>query len=287
MQTQKQELRTLVRGAYDIQKLRIQMGNRIAANFKAKLGLEPSTKEEDGLDKEAQKILKKLRDSYSRITDGMTNFPRESAFKDDGLISTYTELCLVAEYCELLKTEEGHFRRLDKIVKKFPIWGAFLEGVKGVGPAMGGVIISEFDIAKARYASSLWRYAGLDVAQDGRGRSRRAEHLVTVKYTNKEGKEDERQSITFNPFLKTKLFVLAGSFLKQRGPYAAIYNDYKHRLESHPVHSEKRPGHRHNMAMRYMLKMFLADLYVAWRKLEGLEVAPSYQEAKLGHAHAA
>lgn len=31
-------LRTLVRGAYDIQKLRIQSGNRIVGNFKAKLG---------------------------------------------------------------------------------------------------------------------------------------------------------------------------------------------------------------------------------------------------------
>ena len=32
------ELRTLVRGIYDIQKLRIQMGNRLVSNFKVKLG---------------------------------------------------------------------------------------------------------------------------------------------------------------------------------------------------------------------------------------------------------
>jgi hypothetical protein len=34
-----------------------------------------------------------------------------------------------------------------------------------------------------------------------------------------------------------------------------------------------------------MIKRFLADLYVAWRTLEGLPVAPPYSEAKQGHVH--
>ena len=46
---------------------------------------------------------------------------------------------------------------------------------------MAGVLISEFDIHRARYPSSMWKYAGLDVARDGRGRSRKAEHLVEVE----------------------------------------------------------------------------------------------------------
>ncbi len=66
-------LKTLVRGAYDIQKLRIQMGNRIAANFRAKLGQSPSLSEDD-LNKEAVKVLKDLRLRYHKITDGITNF---------------------------------------------------------------------------------------------------------------------------------------------------------------------------------------------------------------------
>ena len=32
-------IRAMVRGMYDIQKLRIQCGNRVTGNFKAKLGL--------------------------------------------------------------------------------------------------------------------------------------------------------------------------------------------------------------------------------------------------------
>ena len=39
------------------------------------------------------------------------------------------------------------------------------------------------------------------------------------------------------------------------------------------------------MSIRYMVKMFLADLYKEWRKIEGLPVEPSYHEKKHGHVH--
>lgn len=45
------------------------------------------------------------------------------------------------------------------------------------------------------------------------------------------------------------------------------------------------PLHRKNMAIRYMVKVFLKDLWVAWRTLEGLPVTPDYAEAKLGLKH--
>jgi len=66
-------LKTMVRGAYDIQKLRIQMGNRIVMNFKAKLGQESSAPEEE-MDEDGKRILKDLRVRYRKITDGVTNF---------------------------------------------------------------------------------------------------------------------------------------------------------------------------------------------------------------------
>ena len=40
------DIKTMVRGAYDLQKLRIQIGNRVTMNFKAKLGIEAGEKEE-------------------------------------------------------------------------------------------------------------------------------------------------------------------------------------------------------------------------------------------------
>ena len=281
-------LKTIVRGAYDIQKNRIQTGNRLVGNFKAKLGQAPSEKE-DTIDKEGQQVLLNLRRSHKLLTEGVASFPRQATFKGDEVISDYTELCLVDNYLELEAQEKSHFRRLGNILKGYPIYNEFLLGVTGVGPAMAGVMLSEIDITKAEYPSSLHKYAGLDVASDGQGRSRKKEHLEDSEYTDKEGKVQIKKGITFNPFLKTKLVgVLGSSFIKQspdKCVYRKIYDDYKHRLEHMDAHKEKSKGHRHSMAIRYMIKMFLVDLYNAWRRLEGLPVAPTYSEAKLGKVH--
>ena len=281
-------LKTIVRGAYDIQKNRIQTGNRLVGNFKAKLGQAPSEKE-DTIDKEGQQVLLNLRRSHKLLTEGVAVFPRQATFKGDEVISSYTELCLVDNYLELEEQEKNHFRRLGHILKEYPVYNSFLHGVTGVGPAMAGVMISEIDITKAEYPSSLHKYAGLDVAPDGQGRSRKKEHLEDSEYTDKDGEVQIKKGITFNPFLKTKLVgVLGSSFIKQspdKCVYRKIYDDYKHRLENMDAHKEKSKGHRHNMAVRYMVKMFLIDLYNAWRPLEGLPVAPTYSEAKLGKVH--
>ena len=281
-------LKTIVRGAYDIQKNRIQTGNRLVNNFKAKLGQAPSEKE-DTIDKEGQQVLVNLRRSHKLLTEGVASFPRQATFKGDEVISDYTELCLVDNYLELEAQEKSHFRRLGNILKGYPIYNEFLLGVTGVGPAMAGVMLSEIDITKAEYPSSLHKYAGLDVASDGQGRSRKKEHLEDSEYTDKEGEVKIKKGITFNPFLKTKLVgVLGSSFIKQSPDkciYRKIYDDYKHRLEHMDAHKEKSKGHRHNMAVRYMVKMFLVDLYNAWRRIEGLPVAPTYSEAKLGKVH--
>jgi hypothetical protein len=262
------------------------MGNRIVTNFKTKLGQSPGESEEE-LDEDAKEVLKELRVSYKKITDGVKVYPKQKDFKGDEVISSYTELCLVGQYMDLEADEIRHFKRLEQVLEDFPIYTEFLKGVRGIGPAMAGVIVSEIDISKAHYPSSLWKYCGLDVTEDGKGRSRKAEHLVKVKYINRDGEEAERNSITFNPFLKTKLVgVLAASFIKLSNPiYAPIYRGYKNRLENHPAHQEKTKLHRNNMAKRYLIKMFLVDLYKAWRTLEGLPVNSPYHEGKLGIVH--
>lgn len=282
-----ENLRTFVRGAYDIQKLRIMEGQRIVATMKVKLGVKPGEKEEDGLDAAGKMLLNTLKVDYKKIMDGVKKFPSPTKFKGEGIISDYTELCLMRSYLDLEQTENDHFAMLGKVLKGYPVYEQFLEGVKGIGPAMAGVIISEIDIAKARHPSSLWKYAGLDVAPDGKGRSRKGEHLVEVVYQDKKGEEATRKGITFNPFLKTKLVgVLASSFLRAGdNKYRQMYDQYKLRLECRADWSEESKGHRHNAAMRYMIKQFLVDLHIAWRTIEGLEVSAPYHEAKLGHLH--
>jgi len=277
--------KSIVRGVYDVQKLRIQTGNRVVANFRAKLGIPPG--KEDS--KEIKKMMRLLKADYDKITDAivaksklMTNFPGTE------LISSFTEYALMDFYLNMIEREAALFHDLKQIVEAQPLWKCFLQDVKGCGPAMAGIILAEIDIHNAKYPSSLWKYAGLDVAQDGKGRSRRKEHLIKVKYKDKNGEDKEKDSITFNPFLKTKLMgVLAGSFLKAKSPYRELYDGYKHRLEHHAVYGKKEetPGHRHNMALRYMVKRFLVDLHTNWRRIEGLPVHEEYAVAKLGYTH--
>jgi hypothetical protein len=285
----RETLRALTMSVYDLQKLRIQTGNRIAGNFRIKLGQDPGAKLEE---KEAKKTLTSVRAEYARLTDGVARLSRNTVAeltKRSGVISDVVEFYLVRSYVDLLIQEEQTFREISHVLSNFSIWSEYLAGVKGIGPAMGAVIIATLDPSRARHPSSFWRYAGLDVGDDGRGRSRRKEHLVTVDYTNKDGQEAKKLSITFNPFLKTKLMgVLAASFLRSGNErYADIYHDYRNRLLNHPAHKEKTKAHQHNMAMRYMVKIFLLDLWLKWRELEGLETHAPYAEAKLGLKHSA
>ena len=279
----RENIKTMVRGFYDLQKLRMQMGNRVVGNFKAKLGQEPG-ESEDELSPDAKLILNNLRASYRRITDGVKRVSIKN-FKGDAVIGDYADFILAQSYFDIEASETRGFNSLEKLLDDFPIYTEFLKDIRGVGPAMAGIIISEIDITKAEYPSSIHKYAGLDVVK-GEGRSRKKHHLEESTYIDKEGKEQKKMGITFNPFLKTKLIgVLGTSFLRSASEYREHYDNYKNRLENAQAHKEKTKGHRHNMAVRYMVKRFLIDLYVNWRTIEGLPVAKEYSEAKLGIVH--
>ena len=276
-------LKSAVNGLYTIQRNRIQIGNAVVANFKEKIGQNPGEPEEV-LEIDAKLLLQSLRASYQRITDGVTRLTSRN-FKQDGHISTFSELALIEMYNALVESEDDAEKRIQQAVKEFAIYTEFLEDVRGCGPMMSAVVISQFDIHKAQYPSSLHAYAGLDVVK-GKGRSRQKEHLVDQTYVDAEGNEQTKKGISFNPFVKTKLVgVLGSSFIKSGGPYREVYDNYKYRLPHMPAHADKTKGHIHNMAVRYMVKRFLTDLYKVWRELEGLPVAPEYSEAKLGIVH--
>jgi hypothetical protein len=71
------------------------------------------------------------------------------------------------------------------------------------------------------------------------------------------------------------------------GSYANFYMNYKNRLANEERWKDESDGHRDHAAKRYMVKMFLKDLYVAWRTMEGLPVRVPYQEEYLNHVHVA
>jgi len=93
---------------------------------------------------------------------------------------------------------------------------------------------------------------------------------------------------TYNQFLKTKVVgVLADCFMRSKNSYTTFYYNYKSRFENEMGDGKrfKKPMHLHLASRRYMMKMFLIDLYKNWRAIEGLEVRPPYQEEYLGHKH--
>jgi len=305
----KEKLKNAVRFFYDLQRLRMQSDSR--ADKKAK-------KAEAHLDEDDKQFL-------SSTSKGLEKLEKE-ALKEVGRLS-----------------------------KDLSIYKEFLEGIRGVGPTMRGLLCAEIDIEQCETVSKLWRWCGLAVV-DGV-----AEHPV------------KGDKLHYNPMMKSKMLgVLGDSFIKscavdaggyhvnvpvkENGkqlyepdpdnpgkeravtrrvplegdpPYRKYYDEYKHRKESTMVdqcmgcrgtgkvtrvdrdadvaQGTKKPRsqtvcpncngtggpapwgacpeHRHKAARRYMVKRFLADLWVAWRTLEGLSVRPPYAEEYLNRAH--
>lgn len=173
---------------------------------------------------------------------------------------------------------EREIREYIKIeVKDIPIVKKFLKPIRGIGPMLAGGLISFFDPHEAKHASSFWKYAGLHV-ENG--------HAV---------KRKKNEKLDWNPRAKVLMWKVADSFIKQRTTfYRDIYDQAKDKytkrflgngkceryaecmskLKKAKVPSCK--NHMHYMAMRPMVKRFLADFWAAWRSLEGLPVSKPY-----------
>jgi len=88
------------------------------------------------------------------------------------------------------------------------------------------------------------------------------------------------EKISWNPRLKTVCFLIGESFVKTKGKYRTIYDTSKMFYQNKfplEIKNGKRvlytKGHIHSMAKRRAVKMFLADLYDVWRKMEDLPVS--------------
>jgi len=188
-----------------------------------------------------------------------------------------------------LKLLEQEIRQyIQAQIKGYPIT-VYLRGIRGIGPILAGGLISYFDVHKAKHVSSFWKYAGLAV-EDGKAVKRR-----------------HGEKTDYNPLVKVLMWKVADSFLKQRTPvYRDIYDEV--RLNENkklnnplgnpkncPQYSEclkklkkaKTPSckmHIHRRACRIMVKRFLSDLWLNWRKLEGLPITEPYVIGVLGHS---
>ena len=197
---------------------------------------------------------------------------------------------------KLESAEAGLLKIIKPYLFEYPVYGNFLLNIRGCAERMSACLITSIkDIKKFPTVSKLWAYSGL--------------HLIDGAAV----KRKKGEKAYWNGFLKSKLYVLAGCLIKQNFDaetheplkYRKLYDDYKHRMthrdkchltkEQHAKSKDASPtwlangctkGHVENMAMRYLEKMFLQDLWLAWYEAEGVEPPTRpYAEAILGKKH--
>lgn len=337
-------LRTSVRSAYALMEHRIRLGNQIYAQARSRLGIPPGGRVSD--DAKAAKLLEDMTGAYTLMTEGLARSMSASQFgkRNTGVFYDFAEFLAFETFLTILRQEKRQFKGLTTELKKIPVYNEFLLDVPGCGPALSACLLAWLNPRRARHVSSFWRFAGLDLADDGTGRSNRKTHNeeAWTKTVNPDGTYSVTKVArkTHDPFLKAKVVGVGGeTFLKAgvrwvpaddalfentpdqfrrvipqddgppvkkvavfKGKYALMYYDYKHR-KTHSreltkvwrrggpdgngyykevMWCETTDSHRHRAAVRFMMKAFLADLWVKWRELEGLPVSKPYAEEFLG-----
>lgn len=183
-----------------------------------------------------------------------------------------------------------------KLIQYHPGYNWFSQ-VKGIGRENIGKVVGAVRVKQvldgdhylpyADTISALWKFAGMSV-EDG-----------------KAPKREKGQKLHYNSQLRSMCWRLGSSLLRAKGKFYDYYlrtkDTYVQRYQNQgwqivpatalPVKEGKRSetegiiseGHIHNMAMRKMIKLFLACLWLTWREAEGLPVTKPYALDKLGH----
>lgn len=179
---------------------------------------------------------------------------------DDNIYSQY-----IRKYFEkFVELEKDIDESLQDLAEDLPIVEKMI-AVKGVGKITAIKVAAMIDIRKADTISALWRYAGYGVV-DGKAE-----------------KPKSGEKLHYNKRLKTACYLIGSSFLKSNSPYRSVYDEAKE------YYKVNRPGwtkaHCHNAAMRKMIKVWLAHLWLEWRKQEGLPISDPYVVAAPNNGH--
>lgn len=257
--------------------------------------------------------LKRKADGKPQKNDGSINFLTKDRINFD-MISRRA------------KEQEDEIQKMLKgALKVFPVYTEWMKEVKGIGEIAAAWLIGEIDIHEATTISKIWQYAGLNPGLiKGKKRISKSSYkegmgkIISAIPNIKTGEMDliietddlirgdrpaELYILPYNKNLKSYLLgVMAEGFIKAQNSYVFdYYYPYKYRLENEnrnirnlgktrkddgKLWKDVSKGHRDRAAKRYMIKMFLKDLYVNWREIEGLPVRKPYAEEYLDKIHA-
>jgi len=221
------------------------------------------------------------------------------------------------------KLERDALKEITRIASQSVVYN-YLVSLRGVGPTIAGFLISEFDIHRSIRPSQFWAFAGLHVEDGKSPRPHKGEKLKWNKWLRAKCvfvlggaliKSNNAEYRELYDGYKHRKFTQLGGCSACKGTGEAISPESKKKVKcwncvgdtiktktvvdgktkitkklSHLFTPERAPwgnsdAHRHQAAVRYMVKQFLADLWREWRTREGLPVVPTYHEAKQGHIH--
>jgi len=187
-------------------------------------------------------------------------------------------------------------------LRQIPVYQQFLSKVYGVGPVVAAYLCADIDIrdrvggdgiVRALKPSGIRMFCGMAV--------------INGRLVRRVAGEKNR----YNASVRTRLFQMFSAMAKNgakkvegrpngtTSKYLDVWVNVKHReLSSERVDvaankwrdntGEWRGGaraHAHSKGWHKACDVFLEDLYIVWRAIEGLPVWPSYYAAKLGYEH--
>jgi hypothetical protein len=197
----------------------------------------------------------------------------------------YVKLCWDTAN-ETQKIEKKFEKAMIDYISQEPVYQQFLSKIRGIGTVLSANLIKEFgDCSRFETPAHLWSYCGLSVV--GGVAPKRVRGEVS----------------SFNPRLRTLTWKISDCLMKSnKGLYRNIYDTEKVKHANRdfekgelkekygrPYEDDEtklRPIHVHNIALRKMRKIFMANFWSASRELNGLPVREPYAIDKLGHKNA-
>jgi len=308
------QLKLLVKTRFDIQDMRKITFNRILMMFRHLMDI-PSTATKEQQDRIADKLKAKILGEFAEIANlvgknGLSLYDQkpgmqlkmlnkwfvDNADREVPLINDESEFYSIEVLARMIGEEARIEKRIAALLKHFPFYTECLEKVYGLGPMGGAMILSNLDIDRARTPGSFIRRLGITVEKDGKGTSRRKEHNVPTEYIDKDGNLAYKWGLGYDPQLRSWFLEnMMGGFIrcdKRKGvnPWVVQYRNKKtqYSLRKDLMIKDKKTSelvidksHVDKMSRRWMLKIFLIDIWLFWAAFEGKEIKKPYYQAKI------
>lgn len=202
--------------------------------------------------------------------------------------------------------------RVAELIRSHPAYPWFSR-IKGVGGENIAKVIAPIDIERADTISSLWKFAGFSVEEGiaprrvkGGGKLAYNSHLRSMcwrlatslkrtkgkfyeYYIREKDKYTERflsqgYKILATPQGKWACSNCGASWARKRDITPCCDNQQIEKKLRQEPSGVIWAGHLDAMAVRKMIKLFLACLWLVWREAEGLPITKPYSIEKLGHS---